>query len=209
MSSVNLSNSNISIADDQFNLIPSCKKTSFDTSNQYSDYLLSCVKKKNSSGLFFYYFPSSLILYSGDVSYNKNSHNTGIIPNGKMCFNLNAQDASQKGDVHEFTLKQPIELLSLDDTNNFKYILDSAQKAGKTDVIIAFKRNYGKAKIRDPLNDFKILDYLCSIGFSGFATKSTNSNSAELFICKSEKYLSTGIYSKYNKQFLLDVNDLI
>ena len=214
LNSIKLYNSDITIAENQFSIIPSCVNPiplSFVDSNEYSRYMLCCLTMIHQNNLTLYRLPEKFIVYLGDF----NHENQIIKPKGKMSFNINAEDASKNGLIQQFQFNQPIDVIALDRVSNVKILMANAINDDKYDVVNALENNYSLKRIndktaiimnKDPLSDFLILDYLCSLGYSGFATKPLNNQPARIYLCSSEQYLSQGKFSKYNDQFLTHVS---
>src|SRR6185312_7736746 len=172
--SITLFDSKISIADDQSNLLPPCthqKPDNFLNSNEYSRYILCCLTTTYHDNLAFYKFPSKFKIYKGDAIYRQNYSK----PEGKMFFYFNAENASADGFIHEFTLKTPIEVIALDRVSNIEVLMASALADSQIAVFDALTNNFQldkgenkKTSIvrhRNQMNDYLILNYLCSLGF--------------------------------------------
>ena len=210
---IQLYNTKIAIADNQFNLIPLCAKNQhpdFLNSNQYDHYVFSCLTQIHKNNITLYNLPKNFKVYRGDISYGTHiSH-----PNGKMSFNVNAKDASDDGYVHEFLLSKSIDVLCFDEVSNLKMILTSALNDRKYDVVRALKENYSsyitdkKAIINHQLDNNKILDYVYLSGYEGFAHRPINGRSAQINLYSADKHLSNGTFSQYNDQFLISTFEL-
>lgn len=214
---IKLSNSEITIAENQFDIIPSCVHPiplSFVNSNEYSRYMFCCLTTIHQNNLTLYRLPENFIVYLGDIIHE----NQIIKPKGQMAFNINAEDASRNGFIQQFQFKQPVHVVALDRVSNVKVLMANAINEEKYDVVNALENNYSLKRIddkktaiimnKDPLSDFLILNYLCSLGYSGFASKPLNGQPARIYLCSSEQYLSFGKFSKYNDQFLTHTSQL-
>ncbi len=213
-----VSNCQSPIADDQSNILPSCtrvKPSDFLNSNEYTRYLFCCFKTKFYDNLIFYNLPNLLKIYSASPIYQKKkiSH-----PHGQMYFYFNAEDASNNGIIHDFTIKKDIDVISLDRISNIKILLASALNDQMSEVFNAINTNFQLKKLdkktsivryNDQKSDQLILNYLCSLGFNGFAFKPLNNNPGELHLCYSNEVLSNGQYSKYNDFFITSFDQLI
>jgi len=215
--SIKLYNSNISIADDQSDLLPPCthkRPQSFLNSSEYTRYILCCLTTTYHDNLVFYKIPASVKIYQGDPIYGSSQS----FPKGKMHFHFNAEDASNEGFVHEFVFKKEIEVVAMDRVSNIKVLMGSALNDGDMEVFDALNENFQLVKSddkssimrhTDPINDYKILNYLCSMGFDGFASKPINDVPGDIHLCFSEDFLSNGHYSKYNDSFVVNMSQLI
>ena len=212
-----LFNSTIEIADDQFNLLPSCteqKPETFLNSNEYSRYVLCCLTTLQQNNLVFYKIPKLLKIYKGDPFYNVDHSK----PSGKMSFNFSAEDASHEGFVHDFIFSKDVNVIAMDRVSNIQLLLAQALKEQKFDVVKAIENNFQikretstKTTIirsHNQLDDYTLLDYLCSLGYQGFAFKPLNETPAKIYLCLSHNYLSTGTRSAYDDQFVSDINNL-
>jgi hypothetical protein len=214
---ITLFDSQISIADDQSRLLPPCthhKPQDFLNSNEYTRYILCCLTTTYHDNLVFYKFPASFKIYKGDPTYRAEFS----YPQGRMIFNFNAEDAGNNGFIHEFTLNSSIEIVALDRVSNIKVLLASALNDSNIDVFDALNDNFQLKRsddekisiIRnnDQIKDYKILKYLCSLGFQGFAFKPLNEHPGELHLCLADKTVSKGHYSRYNHFFVVDTRSL-
>lgn len=216
MSYIKLYQSDIIIADDQSLLLNLCTETkpeAFLNENEYSRYVMSCLNSVSRGGYIFYRLPINLKVYHGEGYYTKERS----IPIGQLFFNLNAIDASNDGHIHEFTFKKSVELLALDRVSNIQILMANAISVNKYEVADAIAHNFalsyddGKIKIirnNDRYNDYLILEYLCSLGFFGFAYQPLNGQAATLYLCNSDTYLNHGQYSIYNDLFLINIDQL-
>ena len=212
---IKLSQSNIIIADNQFNIIPPCTQptpTHFLNSNEYSRYLLCCLTVLSRNNLTLYRLPKNLKIYRGDPTYTTQPTH----PKGKMSFYFNAEDASQNGFIQEFKLKQSIDVIALDRVSNIEILSADAINENKYDIANAITNNYSLKRFderktaiftkEDPIMDLKILDYLSLWGYSGFAHKPLNNRPARILLHSTQQYLSPGQFSKYNNQFVAHVS---
>jgi hypothetical protein len=136
-----------------------------------------------------------------------------------MNFQFNAEDASKNGYVQEFTFEKSIEVVAMDRVSNIEILMANALKDGNLEVFNALNENFhlnrtsGNKTIiirqKKILNDYKILNYLCSIGFNGFASKPINNQVADISLCVANEYLSDGHYSKYNQNFVVGEKKLL
>lgn len=217
MSHIKLHNSDIIIADNQSHLLTTCTDTypvDFLNENEYSRYIMSCLGSVSREGLIFYKIPEGLKVYHGEGYYTKETS----IPIGKLYFNLNAKDASLTGYIHDFIFKKSVELLALDRVSNIQILLAMAISENNYEVADAIEKNFGlsyerggKIKIvrqGNTYNDYLILEYLCFLGYYGFAYQPLNNQPATIYLCNGDTYLSNGQYSEYNKLFLVDINQL-
>ena len=214
--SIKLYNSEITIADDQFHLLGSCtseKPEYFLTSYDYSRYIFCCLVTTSHDNLTFYKIPQSLKVYHGESFYGSSPS----IPHGNLIFNLNAEDASSSGFIHEFVFEKPCELISLDRVSNIQIIVATALVNKRYDVVDALNNNFHYKTSGDKTQIFRqqngiideiILEFLCSLGFEGFACKPLNEIPGQIVLCTSEKFMSSGRLSPYNDQFLISTSKL-
>ena len=207
---ITLFNSTIEIADNQFDILPSCTQLlpqTFLDANQYSRYLLCCLATMQQNNLILYKVPKLLKIYRGDPFYNVPDSK----PLGKMSFYFNAEDASSNGFVHEFIFIKDINVLAMDRISNIQILLALAIQEKKYDVVSALEANFiinrdskKQSIIYNPnqLNNFKVLDYLCSIGYDGFAFKPLGHYRAQIYLCFAHECFLKGIRSPYDGQFV-------
>lgn len=211
--SIILHDTSIAIADDQFNILPTCtmtKPTSFKSANDYSRYIMSCLAEINKDNLIFYRIPRNLILYRGDPSYSEDQIS---YPSGHQFFNFNAEDASNQGIIHEFVvaIDHQILLVAMDRISNIEMLMAHAIAHQRQDVAKALNHNFhldrsvpGQIMIIRQI-DFKmdqlILDYICSLGYHGLAFKPLGYHPAQVTFCEAHSVFAQGDYSKYNSAF--------
>lgn len=218
MPPIKLFNSDIVIADDQSHLLGTCLRShpiSFLDENQYSRYIMSCLVNTSKDGLIFYKFPKNMKVYHGEDYYNHKPSK----PKGQLFFNLNAKDASLSGFIHDFIFHTDAELLALDRVSNIKILMAMAVSDGNYEILDALKFNFGlhtespgKTKIvrqYNQYNEYLILEYLCRLGYKGFAYQPLNDLPASLYLCNGTDYLNSGHYSIYNDQFVVNINRLL
>lgn len=216
--SIKLFNSEIEIANDQSKLLGGCtekKPANFLNSHQYSRYVMSCFVTLNQDHFLFYKLPRLLKLYQGDASYNQPTSQSLY----GLAYNLNVEDASDHGFVQEFELQKDVNVMAFDKVSNIKILMATALDQGNEEMYNKIKQSFhlvgdtGKLTIvrnNDPIRDYEILEYVCSLGYDGFSTKPLMGQStypAEIYLCNSE-ILSNGIYSKFNEQFIIDIDKL-
>lgn len=214
--SIVLHDTGIAIADDQSNILPTCtltKPVSFKSVNDYSRYIMSCLVEINKDNLIFYRIPRSLRLYRGDPSYSEDKIS---YPSGQKSFNFNAEDASNQGIIHEFVVENEVLLIAMDRVSNVEMLMAHAIANQRQDVAQALNHNFhvdrsvvGRIKLVRQTNakmDQIILDYVCSLGYSGLAFKPLGHHPAQIMLCETHNVFAQGDYSKYNSTFTQRLN---
>jgi len=211
-----LENSQIVIADNQSELFPDCKcsensKYQFGSSNDYSRYILCCLKTVFVDGLMAYELPVNFKLYRGHPSYGREPSRT----QGIAHFSFNAFDASRQGYVHDYVVHKAPRLLGFDRVSNLTMIKAMAIKDHRYDVVQACDANF---KVKegiierpqcDEIANYVILGYLCTLGYQGYITAPDKKYPSDVYLCDSEKHVSTGNYSPYSEQFVTSLNNYL
>ncbi len=188
--SIRLVDSQIIISDDQFHLLPLCthqKPQSYQTSNDYSEYVLKCLPEINRENLVYYRLPKGLKVY---VGHSKSTH---MSLSNLTTIYLNAEDASNDGLIYEYRLQSDCEVLIMNRRSNLQVLTAQAIEDGQSNVVKTLTKG----------NYLSLTDYLCSRQISGFMVKL---DMVCIVLCQSQKYLSDGQYSTLNQLFTKSIN---
>ena len=124
-----------------------------------------------------YIIPARTELFSGYRG-ALNSYNFETAISQPKFFGFNAETAEIDGYVFAYITTQPYELIAMDSLKTLKYLYENSDE----EIRNVLRRNYGykTEKINDKdfiqirtstkSTDFKLVQYLCSKGFSGYAT---------------------------------------
>ena len=124
-----------------------------------------------------YVIPAGTELFSGYRG-ALNSYNFETAISQPKFFGFNAETAEIYGYVFAYITTQHYELIAMDSLKTLKYLYENSDE----EIRNVLRRNYGykTEKINDKdfiqirtstkSTDFKLVQYLCSIGFSGYAT---------------------------------------
>jgi len=153
----------------------------------------STLTSDETDGLYYYVLPEGFSLYRGD-----NSMTLETTFNNKTTFNnrrplflgTKSEAVEQYGMVFELKTDKEYKLLALDEANTMKMIYEDAPDYIQT----ILERNYGygkKKKIRNSVNDkdVELSNYLCDMGFDGYAITSMETDFGgsfheEIMICR-------------------------
>lgn len=161
--------------------------------------------------------PKGTNLYHGTKS---NVTSNMILERGNFFGDYNTGSVYNKNSethvLHRYVVKTPITLIRMDDLDNVillksllekvpKFRTDPTLTSVRRDLEFAFKKsqiNPGKvSRTSDPTRDANIVKFICSLGFSGYASLEMSRDEdftqrkfhSEVYICNPKKYLAEPI----------------
>ena len=119
---------------------------------------------KGTNGYDYYEIPKGTLLYRGDT----NLYPRFQVPDGPAFFSTAPMFVKHYGLLFTFETTMPLKLLALDTKVDYSLFYENAP----ADVRKILDRNYGRTSgQRETVydQDYKLVNYLCSIGFDGYA----------------------------------------
>ena len=121
----------------------------------------------------FYILPKNSIIYRGDNDIYRNKKNIRQL-NGPTFFGHSSEAVEKYGVVFSFTCDKEYKLLALDDYSTISKLYKGAPR----DIQTILKENYGYTENNEGEQrrnsvlekDRMLVDYLCSLGYNGYAT---------------------------------------
>ena len=154
-----------------------------------------------SDGLAYYTIPKGTRLYRGDTDAYHDYLEQGQVtfsPNRSGFFGVQAEGVESYGIIFEFITDKEYVLLALDDDNVMSFLFDNANDKKIKRIL---RENYGygggtRNSVSGPDNYFS--NYLCSLGYNGYALTQTKTDFGgtfheEIMLCNAEHILFSKI----------------
>lgn len=154
-----------------------------------------------SDGLVYYTIPKGTRLYRGDTDAYHDYLEQGQVtfsPNRSGFFGVQAEGVESYGIIFEFITDKEYVLLALDDDNVMSFLFDNANDKKIKRIL---RENYGygggtRNSVSGPDNYFS--NYLCSLGYNGYAITQTKTDFGgtfheEIMLCNAEHILFSKI----------------
>jgi len=159
------------IATKQYNILYPCTDKipiSFETSLAYDEYVLCSLAQIYRDNLFFYQIPQGFKVYS---------HQAVMTDHDTAGARFYVTASNLEGDfTHEYQFTRPVDLVALNMDSNINVLLATAIQDERDDVIRILTQHSG--------NYVSILDYLCTMDFTGYVAKN---EAYIMYICQPQQ----------------------
>ena len=156
-----------------------------------------------------YTLPRGTLLYRGDTE----RYLSPSLPMREVEYFTELDHTYQYGIPQSFQLRKKVELIPLDNPTVLRELYEMAPDKVKRDLNYAFfvkKRTDDEVKIirtSDPIIDHSIANYICSLGFDGYGTKTLTTDHGgefhpEIMLCSPDEYV------EYQGTVLSSLSDL-
>lgn len=148
-------------------------------------------EKREVGGINMYIIPVGTTLYRGDSNFTDITH-PELLKGDYKFFTPDAEYADKYGIVFEFTTKNELQLVAMDDISE-QFFTDAPKEI--QDIL---EDNYGySSNKRDSVEekDYKVSQYICKQGYQGYAANTMESTgfdddlNAEIIICNAEEHV--------------------
>lgn len=161
-------------------------------------------KLRQDDGVSYYYVPIGSNVYRGDTSVFVANDKPPMLQFRKYeYFAPKPQIAETYGIVSSFTTKRPLKLLALDQPDTFNNLYLNAPAKVQNAFDASFP-SMGEKRNSDVTSDRVIADYICDIGYDGYATgpmpieeTKTGLFHAEMTICEPSTVIDFQSYKVY------------
>jgi hypothetical protein len=148
-------------------------------------------EKREVGGINMYIIPVGTTLYRGDSNFTDITH-PELLKGDYKFFTPDAEYADKYGIVFEFTTKNELQLVAMDD------ISEQFFTGAPEEIQDILEDNYGySSHKRDSVEekDYKVSQYICKQGYQGYAANTMESTgfdddlNAEIIICNAEEHV--------------------